>query len=57
MMNLLDFLDSNWKMLLKKEIESDSFKSLLEYLNNEQKEQKIIFPKTEQIFSALNYCS
>ncbi|WP_445711893.1 uracil-DNA glycosylase [Flavobacterium sp.] len=49
-------LEKSWKKILKKEIEDDYFKALLDTLEEEYLNQ-ICFPPKELIFNAFNQCS
>lgn len=49
-------LEKSWKKILKKEIEDDYFKALLDTLEEEYLHQ-ICFPPKELIFNAFNQCS
>ena len=49
-------LEKSWKKILKKEIEDDYFKALLDSLEEEYLNQ-ICFPPKELIFNAFNQCS
>ncbi|CAM3899839.1 MULTISPECIES: uracil-DNA glycosylase [Flavobacterium] len=49
-------LEKSWKKILKKEIEDDYFKALLDTLEEEYLNQ-ICFPPKDLIFNAFNQCS
>lgn len=46
-------IKNNWYQLLKEEFETDSYKNLEQFLNQEYKE-KTIYPAPEKVFNALN---
>jgi len=48
-------LSQSWQNLLKKEFKKDYFKKIEKFIFEEKKSWKIIYPKSEDIFSALNY--
>ncbi len=48
-------LDDSWKELLKSEFDQEYMKNLKNFLLNELKKGKIIFPHGKEIFSALNF--
>ena len=47
-------IESSWKEVLKSEFEKDYFVSLSNYLRNEKKAEKSIFPPGKLIFNAFN---
>jgi len=50
-------LDENWRALLSKELKKPYIKELKEFLEKEIYLEKIIYPKTDEIFNALNLTS
>lgn len=50
-------ISSNWKEMLFSEFQKPYFQKLMEFLENERKNDKVIFPPEEKIFSTLNNCS
>jgi uracil-DNA glycosylase len=47
---------NDWKEILKNEFSKEYFKNLKIFVDNEY-QKKICFPKKNEIFNALNYCS
>ena len=47
-------LESSWLKVLKDEFEKPYMKNLSVFLNNEKKNNKIIYPPGSKIFNALN---
>lgn len=45
---------NNWDKILREEIDKDYFKTLIKFLNNENK-TKTIYPQKEDLFKALKY--
>jgi uracil-DNA glycosylase len=45
---------TEWQEFLKEEINKDYYKNLVSFLNNEEKENKVIYPSKENIFNALS---
>ncbi|MEA3494499.1 MAG: uracil-DNA glycosylase [Bacteroidota bacterium] len=50
-------LNEKWKKLLNKELNSDYFFRILEFLEKEKSENQIVYPEYENIFSAFNHRS
>ncbi|MDD0854713.1 uracil-DNA glycosylase [Halobacteriovorax sp. GB3] len=48
----IESLDPSWKEILKTQIQSSYFKELQRFLDNEKKEDKVIYPPEECIFEA-----
>lgn len=48
-------LNEKWKKLLNKELNSDYFFEILEFLEKEKSENQIVYPEYKNIFSAFNY--
>jgi len=46
-------IPSSWLQILKPEIEKDYYQDILNFLNSEKKEWKIIYPEEKNIFNAL----
>jgi uracil-DNA glycosylase len=54
----MDTLEPSWRSRLLPEFSKPYFQHLLQFLSNEVKiNKKIIFPPSEEVFTALNYCS
>ena len=51
----IESLDPSWKEILKSQIQSPYFKELQRFLDNEKKEDKIIYPPEESIFEAFAF--
>jgi uracil-DNA glycosylase len=47
-------LDSSWRKFLEKDLQSDRMKELKQFLKSELKAGKIIYPKRNEYFAALN---
>ena len=48
------FLNSDWQDILKKDLKSEKFQKILDFLKNEKLKGKVIFPEEKNIFLALN---
>lgn len=46
---------TNWKEVLRGERESEYFKKLMTFIENERKAGKVIYPKNSDIFNALSF--
>lgn len=51
--DLISYLDPSWQELLKDELNSQNFASIIEFLNSQT---AIIYPPKELIFNAFNLC-
>jgi uracil-DNA glycosylase len=54
MLNIKNFLHSDWNVLLSKEIHKLYFKNLIRFLNEEDKKGTIIYPDFKNIFQCFN---
>lgn len=54
MTELTDFISSEWKELLKAEFTKPYFQTIIEFLKNEEKENKVVFPPVNEVFNAFN---
>ena len=57
MNNYLLKIKSDWKKILKNELNKEYFKNILNFLKKELDKWKTIFPPIDNIFNALNYTS
>jgi uracil-DNA glycosylase len=48
---------SDWQLILQEEITKPYFNNILNFIENEIQNGKTIYPKSEDIFNAFNYCS